>query len=77
MCDPFLVPPLRNTPPHLWGGALRDHTKNGCAADHRNRARQQLTYDTRAAECSTEAKRQVFDCWPQGERCILALIQAR
>ena len=23
----------RNAPPHLWGGALRDDTKNGCVAD--------------------------------------------
>ena len=24
----------RNAPPHSWGGALRDDTKNGCVADY-------------------------------------------
>ena len=31
--QPFLVL-SRNAPPHKWGGALRDDTKNGCVADY-------------------------------------------
>ena len=31
--QPFLVS-SRNAPPHKWGGALRDDSKNGCVADY-------------------------------------------
>ena len=31
--QPFLVS-SRNAPPHQWGKALRDDTKNGCVADY-------------------------------------------
>ena len=85
--QPFLVW-SRNPPPHKWVGVLRDHTRSTrmililfpltqVQSMPLSGARLHLTYDTRAVDCSTEAKRQVFDCWPQGERCILALIQAR
>ena len=30
--QPFLAS-SRNAPPHSWGGALRDDTKNGCVAN--------------------------------------------
>ena len=34
--QPFLVS-SRNAPPHKWGGALRDDSKNGCVADYLTR----------------------------------------
>ena len=34
VCYTAVLESSRNAPPHLWRGALRDDTKNGCVADY-------------------------------------------